>query len=35
MPWDEIKAREFPAFDRELDGISRQTIDAREPAHAS
>src|SRR4051794_3204271 len=27
MPWDEIKPRKFPAFDRDLDGISRQTMD--------
>jgi Fe-Mn family superoxide dismutase len=27
MPWDELKAQRFPAFDRELDGISRQTMD--------
>ena len=27
MPWDEIKPRQFPAFDRDLDGISRQTME--------
>jgi superoxide dismutase, Fe-Mn family len=27
MPWDEIKPRRFPAFDRDLDGISRQTME--------
>lgn len=27
MPWDEIVARQFPAFDKELDGISKQTMD--------
>jgi Fe-Mn family superoxide dismutase len=27
MPWDELKPRKFAAFDRELDGISRQTMD--------
>jgi superoxide dismutase, Fe-Mn family len=27
MPWDEIKARHFPAFDKELDGISKQTME--------
>jgi Fe-Mn family superoxide dismutase len=27
MPWDELKAQRFPAFDKELDGISRQTMD--------
>ena len=27
MPWDEIKARQFPAFDKELDGISKQTME--------
>ena len=26
MPWDEITARQFPAFDKELDGISKQTM---------
>jgi Fe-Mn family superoxide dismutase len=26
MPWDEIKPRKFPAFDKDLDGISRQTM---------
>jgi Fe-Mn family superoxide dismutase len=27
MPWDELKPRKFAAFDRELDGISHQTMD--------
>src|SRR5437588_11495641 len=27
MPWDEIKPRQFAAFDKELDGISRQTME--------
>jgi Fe-Mn family superoxide dismutase len=27
MPWDELKARRWPAFDKELDGISRQTME--------
>jgi Fe-Mn family superoxide dismutase len=27
MPWDELKPRQFPAFDKELDGISKQTMD--------
>jgi len=27
MPWDEIKAKKFPAFDKDLDGISRQTME--------
>ena len=27
MPWDEIKPRRFPAFERNLDGISRQTME--------
>src|ERR687892_535858 len=27
MPWDELKPRRFAAFDRELDGISRQTME--------
>ncbi|MBO0690929.1 MAG: superoxide dismutase [Candidatus Dormibacteraeota bacterium] len=26
MPWDEIQPRRFPAFDKELNGISRQTM---------
>jgi len=26
MPWDEIKPRKFPAFERELDGISKETM---------
>jgi Fe-Mn family superoxide dismutase len=26
MPWDELKPRQFPAFDKELDGISRRTM---------
>jgi hypothetical protein len=28
MPWDELKPRQFPAFEVELDGISRQTMEA-------
>jgi len=27
MPWDEIVARKFPAFEKELDGISKTTMD--------
>ena len=27
MPWDELTARDFPAFERKLDGISRKTMD--------
>ena len=27
MPWNEIEARKFPAFDKDLDGISRQTME--------
>src|SRR5215216_6386647 len=27
MPWDELKPRKFAAFDKELDGISRQTME--------
>ena len=27
MPWDELKPRKFAAFDRDLDGISRQTME--------
>ena len=27
MPWDELKPRQFPAFEKELDGISKQTMD--------
>ncbi len=27
MPWDEVKAQRFPAFDKELDGISRETME--------
>jgi superoxide dismutase len=27
MPWDELKPRKFAAFERDLDGISRQTMD--------
>ncbi|HWH11026.1 MAG TPA: Fe-Mn family superoxide dismutase [Solirubrobacteraceae bacterium] len=27
MPWNELTPRRFAAFDRELDGISRQTMD--------
>ncbi|MBV8991663.1 MAG: hypothetical protein JO372_24125 [Solirubrobacterales bacterium] len=27
MPWDELKPRAFPAFEKDLDGISRQTME--------
>src|SRR3954464_1874091 len=27
MPWDEITPRQFPAFDKELKGISKKTMD--------
>jgi Fe-Mn family superoxide dismutase len=27
MPWDEIKPRKFPAFEKDLDGISRLTME--------
>jgi Fe-Mn family superoxide dismutase len=27
MPWDEIKPRQFAAFDKQLDGISQQTME--------
>jgi superoxide dismutase, Fe-Mn family len=27
MPWDELKPRQFPAFDKDLDGISKQTME--------
>ncbi|GAC1320522.1 MAG: superoxide dismutase [Thermoleophilaceae bacterium] len=27
MPWDEIKPRQFAAFEKELDGISKQTME--------
>jgi superoxide dismutase, Fe-Mn family len=27
MPWEELVAQRFPAFDKELDGISRQTME--------
>ena len=27
MPWDEIKANKFPAFDKALDGISKKTME--------
>jgi superoxide dismutase, Fe-Mn family len=27
MPWDELKAQRFPSFDKDLDGISRQTME--------
>jgi superoxide dismutase, Fe-Mn family len=27
MPWDEVKPRQFAAFDKELEGISRQTME--------
>src|SRR5947199_5037544 len=27
MPWTELKARRWPAFDKDLDGISRETME--------
>jgi superoxide dismutase, Fe-Mn family len=27
MPWTELKPRKFPAFDKQLDGISQQTME--------
>jgi superoxide dismutase, Fe-Mn family len=27
MPWDELKPRKWPAFEKELDGISKQTME--------
>src|SRR3954454_15762502 len=27
MPWDELKPRQFPAFEKDLDGISKQTME--------
>ena len=27
MPWDEMRARSLPAFDKEFDGISKQTME--------
>jgi superoxide dismutase, Fe-Mn family len=27
MPWSELKARRWPAFDKELDGISKETME--------
>ena len=27
MPWDDLKPRQFPAFEKELDGISKQTME--------
>lgn len=27
MPWDELVPRDFPAFDKNLDGVSRQTME--------
>jgi Fe-Mn family superoxide dismutase len=27
MPWDDLKPREFPAFQKDLDGISKQTME--------
>jgi Fe-Mn family superoxide dismutase len=27
MPWDELKARKWPAFEKDLDGISRETME--------
>src|SRR3954468_17538669 len=28
MPWSDLQARQFPPFDKELDGISKQTMEA-------
>ena len=27
MPWNELEARQFPAFEKELEGISKQTME--------
>lgn len=27
MPWDELKAQRWPAFDKQLDGISKETME--------
>ncbi len=27
MPWDELTPRQFPAFEKELDGISRKNLE--------
>ena len=27
MPWEELVAQRFPAFDKDLDGISRETME--------
>ena len=27
MPWTELKTRRWPAFDKDLDGISRETME--------
>ena len=27
MPWTELKARKWPAFEKELDGISKERMD--------
>ena len=27
MPWTELKPRKFPAFEKQLDGISQQTME--------
>src|SRR5205807_10201701 len=27
MPWTELKTRRWPAFDKDLDGISKQTME--------
>jgi len=27
MPWTDLKTRRWPAFDKDLDGISKQTMD--------
>jgi hypothetical protein len=33
MPWDELVAHDFPAFDKDLDGISQQTTVRAVSAH--
>jgi hypothetical protein len=35
MPWTELKTRRWPAFDKELDGISKETMEARKGADAA
>ena len=27
MPWTDLKTRRWPAFDKDLDGISKQTME--------